>query len=380
MLVATLALLALQDVLTVDPFAGPYFEIRAAMAAAAPGDVIRVAPGTYGYFGAIGKGVTVVASSPAGPVRVLGTVRVQDVPLGQAVVFAGLTVEVPLGDAAPALIVASTHGSVRIEDSTFRGHDAAAVTVTDAADVALVDCDAQGWSDSALVAERSSLRLFGGIYRGANQGLPCADGHAGIRVSSGQLALAGVTVLGGWGGEEDAPLTVCNCGPGAGGDALLADGTHVELLDTTLVPGLGGPAFWCSPGSAGLPLRALGSTQVSSVNGPALTLSASAHLVTEGAPLTLHAAGEPGDLLVLVVGPAAGVTDLPAFVGDLLVGGGTGQVRRLLLGSSPAVLQVTAPAVAPWTVEELHLQPLELRPSGPVLGAPRVVTVVDAAW
>jgi len=381
-LLAACALVA-QQVHRVHATQGPFHEIRDAVAAAADGDVVLVAPGQYGYFGVIGKGLTILPQT-AGVIRVTGTVRVLDVPAGQSVTLKGLTLNGQTGNDGP-LRCASSAGAIRIEDCRVQSNIGYGAYITDCADIALLDFVTTSGL-TGLHAVDSNVSLFGGTYVGQSMaGTPFGSpGWPGIEVRRSHLIASGVHAVGGDGGEEETWVWTCIAPAGPGGNAILAHDSAVELLDASLVPGLGGIPWsgYCPPAPLAPPVGAHGATTVTWHAGRDLTLVASStgHVVG-GSTLFVTLIGEVGASSVLLVGPSAARAAVPGLAGALLVGGGLGAVRRIPLGPAPAVRSFSLPPLpGAYDIGVFWLQAMQVQGTGIVLGPPRHLTVLGAGW
>ncbi|MEL6715165.1 MAG: hypothetical protein AAFP86_15390, partial [Planctomycetota bacterium] len=171
-----LALLALAlapvDVIDVGP-TGAYADIQTAVLAAAEGDVLRIAPGTYDSFAVFGKSLTLV---PAGSTfTVEGVVRVQNLGLGQTFTMQGATLkQLHTNYGEERLILGGNVGSVRFEDVRAESELAGgslpwlagthSVRVVDCFDVSFVDCrfgTISGWDDlNNQIVGVGSVRLI----------------------------------------------------------------------------------------------------------------------------------------------------------------------------------------------------------------------------
>ncbi|MEM9378932.1 MAG: hypothetical protein AAGB93_03205 [Planctomycetota bacterium] len=85
-------------------------------------------------------------------------------------------------------------------------------------------------------------------------------------------------------------------------------------------------------------------------------------------------------MILLALGPAPGRATPPAQVGDLLVGGPTGTIRRALLGSGSVATTLTAPPLPLLGVDSLFLQTVHLRSGVLVFGPTRALTVLGGGW
>jgi hypothetical protein len=374
---------ATPDVLRVDASQGPYTEIRDAVSAAAPGDLILVEPGGYAHFGVIGKGLT-VAARISGTVHVNGTVRVQSVPAGAAVSLSGLNVVAATIQIQPALRLFANAGAVRVEDSSFESHDHYGVFVESSTDVVLHRCTALSNRVSGLGAVTSTLAIHGGSYTGASFGQSAwtwgfSGGH-GIQLDGCTLLTSKVRAQGGNGGDEYSPGYFCNLPPGAGGDGIFGRDSTIEVLDSDLHGGSAALAIVCPQSPSGLPVHTEGASTVTMHPGVAVQSNVTHDVAVEGTPYFVQVVGAAATTVILLVGPEARRTDLPGAVGDLLVGGSLGSVRRLDLGLAPTSRQLVAPILPPFGILALHFQALQDTPMGLVFGPPQVLTVIDSAW
>jgi hypothetical protein len=208
---ASLAPLASADVLVVGPpsLGGTHATIQSAVDAAAEGDVILVAADSPG-FTIDGKGLSVVGW-PDLEVEVQGTIRVLDLPAGSTVLLDQLSVRGAsvFPEAAPALVLSSNSGQVRVHSCTLNGglgtgfsgcvagSGGDAVVIDASMGVVLKDCDLLGGKAAEVGSE-------------ACEGTRGGDG---LRISSSVVALYGGTAVGGHGGQADGI-------PGDGGDGV----------------------------------------------------------------------------------------------------------------------------------------------------------------
>lgn len=387
--IATLALSSLtfaQDVLDVNSATGPYFEIRTAVAAANSGDIIRVEDGAYGWFGVFDKSLTIVAAPGAQPV-IEGGVRIQNLGADDRVVFSGLRMGGAVGHNTQTLIVNSCTGSVRIEDCEVKGVSWGAVRVEDSDDVTLYGSRlvaSEGFPDfgeEGLEIRRSSVTLWDSTVQGGYSYLRAADGADGIWSEDSDLFLHGSSVGGGGGGPDEFDAFSGYCIPaGSGGAGVRSTGSGLlRTLDSETVGGKGGPGFECF--AFGFPGEGVVTTTPHiEYDGAALRLDF-APLTTEMDLLDVSIEGQAGDTVLLVIGPDTARVSLPAFVGDLHVGGPVGGARRVLLGSGPAVTaQLQLPSLGAFEAAQSYLQTVHLRPGQTVFGPTRLLTVLDSAW
>ncbi|MEM9799148.1 MAG: hypothetical protein AAGA20_02415 [Planctomycetota bacterium] len=380
MLTAALLLLT-ADVLDVDPAQGPYFEIRQAVDAANDGDLIRVHPGTYAFFGVVGKSVEIRAAAP-GSVSVLGTIRIQEVPADGRVVVQGLDVEVPPFNNADAMVVSDCRGAVRVEDCDLVGrYYWAGVRVLDCDDVTFLETSMRSTADEShgLYVDGSAVTLWHCELTGQDATVRSHSGGSGIYARESDLFLHGGTSRGGQGGPDDWDWSTQTCDPaGSGGDGVTAWGGAVRVLDCALEPGYGGLGYDCFVGGPpGYDLYTTGTATLYA--GEALDLAAPA-LVQEGDQVAIDAAGEVGDVVVLVLAPDTGRASLPGYVGDLHVGGPLGGSRRVFMGTGSGTLSLQMPQLAPFAVERFFLQTYHLRAGEVVFGPTRSLTILDTAW
>ncbi|QDV05322.1 hypothetical protein Poly30_08190 [Planctomycetes bacterium Poly30] len=380
-----LPMLLVCGVLDVDSVAGPFFEVRDAVSAAASGDIIRVAPGNYSYFGIFGKEITIVNSSASGEVRVSGTVRIQGIGPGEQVLLDGIDIEAAPGSGDPALLLAHCDGSVRLQDGEFHGMDVAGVRLLDCSDVVLTNCTALSDSGSAVHATSSHLTLGGGAYFGASFELQSfyagRAGAAGLYLEGGTTFVSGSTVVGGSGGEGLMSAFGCWPEPGPGGNGVTAIDTDVEILGAMVLGGEGGVGFNCLNAEAGVPVALLGGATETAHPGAAVRLDIGPAIQQEGGTLVAIADGDAGSPLLLVVGLRAGRSNLPAgFVGELFIGGPLGSQRRVFLGAAPASLPLTLPELSPFGIAEFEFQAVQLRATAAVTGEVRGLRVLDRGW
>ncbi|MEZ6037155.1 MAG: hypothetical protein R3F29_06720 [Planctomycetota bacterium] len=253
-----LAFASAQTVHLVGP--GGFAQIGAAIAAAAPGDIVRVAAGTYAEF-VCDKGVTIVAM-PGAQVDIApstgsanqSVTRFQ-LPAGHSARVRGLHFTSPLSLLSMATYVIDS--TVAFESCTFAANLVSddLLRVQNGA-VWLRDCTLDvgqlSWPVPALRADNSRVAAVDCTFRG-NRLAPdgfFGAGH-GIDASASDLHLVGCTVSGG-----DTMFLSCFY---PAGDALrLANGSRAWLADSTLTGGDGNGN--CGPG--GTALRNLGPAAV----------------------------------------------------------------------------------------------------------------------
>ncbi|MEM6675857.1 MAG: hypothetical protein AAF726_23610 [Planctomycetota bacterium] len=322
MLCLVLALAASPDVLDVDPVNGPFFEIRTAVAAASSGDVVRVAPGTYGFFGIFDKSLRIVPRDGGMSVAIQGTVRVQNVGAGGEVFVQGLRIRSEsAGD--PALVVATCDGAVRFEDSEFVGTASTGASIDGCSDVSFVASTLRGGcqlsfldqcrGQSGLDARDSNVTLWNSTCAGGPSTLEGATGSSGVSATASDVFLHGGRVEAGAGGPERfSSFNGCTFDSGDGGIAVVADQSTIRRRDAEFAPGEPGFALNCATGAPGAPYAGSGGSTLVELDGVAPTLDLDAAWVAAGDTLGLLADGAPGETVLLVVGPATGRIDLPA--------------------------------------------------------------------
>jgi hypothetical protein len=362
------------DVLTVDDD-GPadFADLPAAVAAAAPGDLLFVAPGSYSGFTLDGLPLSLVPSEADEPelnVLITGPVRVRNLPAGQTVSFTGLRIT---GIATwPALAghgvsIEDCAGSVRIAHSDIRGIgqqggppvNHAGVNVTGSHDVVLVDTAVEGSFGSlsspqcasggaGVLVGHGALTAWDCDIEGGRGGgveyspdLP-GDGGPGVQLLAGSFVAQGGSIRGGSGPFSDSGLS-------AGGDGLEADGASVVRLRLTPVHGGEGGYLWQGlvpvQGPDGAPFDV--AVPVQQIPGVPTLLSSTAPAVMPGTDFRILSTGS-GLLLVGLEGANAW---LPGWSAPLHVVGGV----LVPVASFPLVITMPAlPAAFPGA--DLHLQ------------------------
>lgn len=409
---APLALcLAPQDVLVVDAQGGGAFtDIPQAVSAADSGDVILVRSGDYTGFTATNLALSVQAhpSNTTAP-RILGGVRIEDVPKGETFVLDGLEIEWDgsLLSIFSAVLILNSDGALRIQDCAL-------------------SCQATEWFDFGVtgllafsaeeVAVTDSTIEGGGVlaflgYAGGAQGL---DGGAAVECVDANVSLYRTIAIGGVGGD----LPVGGIG-GSGGSAVGLFGGRLFLGQCFLQGGASGvtgdgifPGL-CVDGVAGLfvdgfqsEALALGTTIIGGeggtyvnqgctfggMDGPQVTgelrvlkgmpraLEAPGTTLA-GDPVTTTYSGQPGDLAARLVSLDTQWAWRPLFQGTLLVDINLPQLVQIQ-GMIPAggSLQVNENFTLPagLQAQTLHMQGLFLTGTGPVLANPRTLTVLDS--
>lgn len=369
------------DVLDVHPTAGPFASIAAAVAAAQDGDVIRVAPGSYGPFELVDKAVRVIASTPS-TVEVRGSVRVRALAAGDAVVLSGLWITPLYNAIEDALVLLDCDGSVRIDTcalGTLGAYHGRAARIQDCADVYI--------GRSQLRAGRyhgQSLPAMNGIaVLGSRLVLSSTSSTAGDATGNGRpggsavhcldsvLHVDGGSYYGGDGSDGSFGGLGGVCTPGGpGGHGILAYGASaLQLRDVALFGG--SFSLGCPGGASGLGLMVFGPVPVTNWTGPSLTFTCPA-LVAQGTAFSVEAEGAPQDFVLMVLSSAAGTASPAQSEGDLLVGASAGTPRRVSLGPVPVARQLQAPPLPAFETMQLHLQTVHLRPGAPPAFGPTV--------
>ena len=394
------------QVLVVDDDGGAgvaFTDIQPAVLAAAEGDTVLVAAGTYGSFTISGRSLVVAADAGAA-VKVFGRVEVNSVSPDQRVALRGLEILVPVF--AKGVQLLGNQGPVWIEDCLIRngnlgqGEAPEGVLVADSAPVVFARCQlfgstaGQPGAGSGLVARNSFVHLYDSLLEGGAGALgDMGHGGHGARVDGGLLYAAGTTFLAADGGNgvtiQIPGFTFCK-DAGDGGHGLLLEETAfgppaAVLRDVVLQSGLGGKAsdpVNCSNGQDGSPTAVLAGS-LSTLPGTSRSFSIGSP-VRAGQPAALSFGGEPGDLVILATAPAPGGVILPGqpdpflldpfapffvFLGAVPAGG------ELLVNAVTAPIAGGQESVAAW-MQGAFLSPgLEL-----VLGSPSVLSLLDPAF
>jgi hypothetical protein len=327
--------------------------IADAVSAAADGDIVLIAPGTWDEVVVVdGKAVSLVGDGPGVEV---GHVTVRDLPAGAVVLLQNLVLGSPAVEDA-ALSLLDNAGTVLVRGCSGEGHWGWAPTyfgtqgtdgwpgcfIKDSGVVALSDCsftggeggwledeDVQAWTTSGgpgLRVRGTQVALHEVTAEGGGGGnvtdttiKPGGHGGAGLHNVSGTVHAAGSVLRGGHGGWGDCDHFLGACGSGGvGGDAVLQNDASASLTlrDNTHLPGAGGHSGDGIPAPSGADLQVLG--------GPATTFSA-AHRslaadspVREGQLSSLIIQGLPGDQLVLLAGLQPAFVLKPALQGAFL--------------------------------------------------------------
>ncbi|QDV10070.1 hypothetical protein Poly30_56320 [Planctomycetes bacterium Poly30] len=351
------------EVLSVGP--GKDFpSIFAAVAAGQNGDVVLVEPGTYGFFGLIGKGMSVIAAGPG--VLVDGQVRIQELAPGQRVSLQGILVAAPYTE---ALTVANCAGPVRIEscafDGGFEGGSVLGARVLNCLDVAIHGsriaalnpaCFVDSFGDwiclaggDGLLISQSTVVLEDSVCIGGGASYiepfpQTEDGKHGIRLESGTLLIRGSSSTGGFGSYHMGYT------PGNGGHGVYVEaGALLRTLDCGFAGGAPGYSFPSTIGAPGQGLYGPGLGAMQALNG-LFPRTVATRVLHPGQPLTIDFNFVPNARTDLFVSATDASIFVPALNGNLLLG------APLLRGRFLAGLTDTSGALQ-WTISAPPLGP-----------------------
>lgn len=389
-----------------NPSSADFADVQSAIDAASDGDVIvvrypYVAP-PYDPFVIDGKALTIVGVILGGsgwqavPPDLVGMpgnqnarkITVRNLGASQQVVLRGMLVDAGNGtlsadfNRGSALTIENCQGAVRVEECSFIGEEgvsgqtfpippeaaaAPGVVVRDSDDVAFFGCYVEGgegawihdedsdWfvtdGETGVEVEGAVLSLYDSRVLGGRGGsiedtdcTGAGDGGSGMSVTSSKVFLSGSAVLGGDGGHGDYDLFWgCAGAGGDGGDGLVLTSGAVYRLDTTLAGGAQGFDGLGSPsGVPGVPVVQLGGSLLP-VPGKARSLTVESPLLG-GQGGSIEVGGLPGDSAFLLVSLLPIQTLVPAYSGNLLVGGASFLVP---LGTIPASGSLSASFSAP---------------------------------
>jgi hypothetical protein len=373
---AALAGLARADVLTVDDDGPAQFtDLPAAVAAAAPGDVLLVAPGNYSGFTLDGVPLSVITTMHGDTLHVPwinGPIVVRNLQAGATVFFSGLRAD-PQGppslNPGHAVSVEQCAGSVRLADCVLRGFGMgsylpgpkgwAGLHAQASHDVVLTGCKVTGsWGaladpacsvgGAAVLIEDASVTAWDCTLKGGYGGgieyspVVAADGGPGAQLVGGSLVVEGGSVAGGDGPYSDTNMT-------AGGIGIAADAQAIVRLRGAPVTGGTGGYWWIGDvphqGPDGASLAVAGALEP--LPGTPTLLSATVAAVEPGELFRIQSTGS-GLLLAGLEGANAW---LPGWSAPLHVDGG------LLLPVASFPLTVTLPPLPPgFPGALLHLQ------------------------
>lgn len=379
------SLAAAQTTWIVDDSGGPgvhFTSLPAAVAAAASGDTLLVAAGTYQAFHVANKALTILGAGATGPMATLiaspvpsgsqGTaaVRVATPPAGTTFRMAGLAItpSAPLSTHTVqlSLVGGGGSGNVVLTDVECRGGASGVAGLSvDGIEVHASRClffagtsllggaGASVVGNGVLVADASWFR--GGT--GSQSGLVyLAIGGSGLSVMGARAWLFRSRLEGG-----DAVNTT-GLGPTGAGAGLACDGNSVARVygsagdaivggsatSTSWNPGAGGPGIVCqSGGSISLcgPVTVMGGTASPGSSGPAAS--------GPGAVVSL-----PSRPVTSVQGSSTSASDIDFDGGQpvtLSLQGGPGQLAILFLCTMPTLLQLPGVSDDPLLVDPTAL-------------------------
>lgn len=392
-----LSTLARADVLNVRGPSADHAEISLAVAASAPGDVIRVWPGTYQPF-SVKKTLTIAAVS--GSVNVAGTVRIKDLGAAQHVEFSGIKAK---GTDGNGLVISDCLGSVRLRNCAGEGalhvgyYSYSGMLILESEDVVLVNCVAKGglsnypeggdYGGIGLETGGSNVSIWGGTFQGSSgttEDDPGGHGGSGgdgiLATNGGTLWVSGSHLIGGHGANADPQPDWFGGGYGVGGSGGWGLyhwlGTEVVHVDCTYQPGTGGwgVEYSGSPGQ---------DTSGVQRQGPARSLRTPA-LSSDTGLLQLTALGSPGDEVWVRVSDRAGYLFKPRK-GPLQIDSAPNELELWFrLGTIPgtgtltrSLLQEDLPAFDHRTV---YLQGLFVGNQHTRFGGSTWTTVLDSSW
>jgi len=348
-------------VLVVGP--GGYATIQDAVDAASNGDIVRIAPGTYGVFQLSGKGLTLIADQP-------GTVRIRNLSTGGNVVAIDLNPSLQLRlvdlvfETDPAigdLIVSIGYGITSIEGCTFVGGMLPVLHVGFNAALVMRRCQLQGSSDAPMRVTSSAHLLASQCTFTGGPVLGLSTSGAALRVDAASAFLSNCTLTG---GSYVGPAFAYGAGPG-----LLCDiPARLWVVDCTVRGGDSsvanvppGPAIanggWTSY-HRGTLLGGIGPTgQAVAIPGPSLAepllgVTSSPTELQLGANFDVVLRGAPGDILVtfgttelqplqvvpILAQPLLGFLAPTGIVVDAAIAGPTGVVSySFLVPNTPAI-------------------------------------------
>ena len=353
-MLATLALslFALPSTITVGA-GGTHASIQAAIDAAAPGDVLSLAPGAYTGF-SLTKPLTIAASS--GVVTVTGSTTVSG---SFDFILSGIDFANSPGDFSRVLFISGVTGRGTIDDcrviSTERDPSTSGLLIDNGNALVIDSCSnmvvsrttAQGYPAGLEVRNGSLAAVVDCTLVGDPDGF---SGGAGAQVSGSEVLFAGGTLTGG-------VATDGTCAATEGGHAIEVANATVLLAQPILFPGDGGPCF----GLIGTCIKdhALG-TPSTVTNGAICTKSIGTTLadvrlpkliVTENSvPVTTRTIslfGPSNQIGVLIVSLDSALIPLPGTVDYQWVGFGAGFLRLLFYANQTFVTPASKTFVIP---------------------------------
>lgn len=329
-----------QAVVNVDPTGagGAFTDLQAAVDAAADGDLLLLASGTYGDVTIDGRSLALAARPGASP-SIEGRVIVRNVGATQSVELSGLLVEASL--AQPVVSIRSCAGPILIQECIFRSssesYTAFAIVgvlqVFNSQSVTLVSTQVvPGTGTNALPvgvspgvrSSDSTIRLYacaavGGTGLATGSSDPTRRGGPALLLRGGTAEIIGGALIGGRGGPsyEDfdlfgGPFCVTD---GTGGPALRLEGAatvpEALVVDAILVPGPGGvPGDGCAGGPAGTVTTEVLAGSVSTSTAVTKSLEVTP-VVASGGTKRLTLSGEPFDLVWIALSPTQSPVPAP---------------------------------------------------------------------
>ncbi len=316
-----------------------FSDIQSAIDASSDGDAILVDGDTFAGFTIQARGVTIVGE--AGQTRIRGVVEIEDLPVGTAAVLSNLVLEPVHSKKNGALCAYSNLGSVRLQSCELIGGAArlycdddgypsgdgwlAGARIEDCADVCFTQCSFEGahgvggYQNCAVSyytcgpgapgihAEDSSVAVYdcqlqggrGGDSDDTNENVSAREGGAGARLIRSFMSLSNTLVGGGPGGNITIFASLIVPGPGGAGFDLEDQPSEVQLLDTTIIPGIGGTEPYGSSAPDGAPFIGEGSSVIVQIPGSHREMEMSDHFQYLGTTVLATFRGEVGDQVYL---------------------------------------------------------------------------------
>jgi hypothetical protein len=386
----------------VDDSGGADFtDLPAAIAAAAPGDLLVVRDGHYSSF-ILTKGLAIVADTGASPTLVItpgeGTAWIRDVPAGQSVIVSGFELE--------ALRVQACDGAVHIDDCFVHlGRLTPAASVVNSDLVVLSRLDLRAGSGTivdlvnpAWLAQRgldvrhstvlaTQCNVEGG-HGGTQYKTNGVKGEPAVHAENSTVVLQSCTLRGGYGGngwfDPSGDPWISDGGPGAPAVRGLASTLRLFGAGEDVEGGEGGMpdiGMWGASAPAveldGSDLRWSGVTWVlgddvsEPIAGgtaseavpavPVLAVSGDAQL---GGSVTLEVGGEPGAPFVMLASSVPAHVPVGSKPMPLVLGGSLLSLFPAALdGSGGFTLPLGLPTSSVLQGLPVHLQPF-VKPSG----------------
>lgn len=321
---------AQSSVWVIDDDGGPgvdFLDLPPAVAAALPGDVLLVHPGSYGEL-LLSKGLTVVASGAVS----CGRAAVTDLGASEEVLVRGLDFQ----DAdESALTIASAAGSIWFEECSFTSTSWAGPysqgVLLRAGSAAFLRCTFRGggmlwmwdflWASGLQVMSGAAAHLYDCALFGGD-GTYEAHGSPGALVA-GFLFASGSTFEGGDGTDEICDITGGSPYPaGDGGAGLQVAGGEAHELQCAFQGGEGGYTAFCfsgaGAGSDGPPTLVEAGSLAPVPGLKARSMSATSP-VAEGNAVDVSLAGAAGDVVLLAFTTGQDALFLPELHGSLLL-------------------------------------------------------------